>query len=149
MADSRRHVFEFDPYQTPIGRFYDKLEPKTEKSMSSSLKISRNDLESVPRSFVDGDVERFRPRRSKSRIRSDSDSNGGIQAGSRNARESVMAISGIRDPEWSIKRFSGSREERSRSSSRESITRNCSAISRYRSFRRGGSEPSGSACDSD
>ena len=113
-----------DPFSTwtPVHRrFDDSLEPKLESGRRSALKVRRVDFEVVPRYSADNDEEPLYSRRAKSKVRSDNDSDGGSQASLRGTRESAGTRNGARDPVWPVRRSGGSRKERSRFSSRESV----------------------------
>ena len=119
MNASGRPVFDFD-FRTPTSRFDDSLEPKLESGRRSALKVPRVDVEAVPRYSADNDEEPFYPRRGKSKVRPD-DSDGGSQAGLRGTREPAGTRKCAPDTVWPVRRSGGSRRERSRSSSRESV----------------------------
>ena len=128
MNASGRHVSDFDS-RTPIGRFDDSFEPKLVCGRRSALKVPRVDVEAVSRYSADNDEEPFYPRRGKSKVGPENDSDGGSQAGLRGTREPAGTRKGARDTVWPVRRSGNFRNERSRSSSRESVPWNRSAIS--------------------
>ena len=97
MNASGRHVSDFDSHK-PTDRFDDSLEPKLESGRHSALKVPRLDFEVVPRYSIDNDEEPFYPRRGKSKVRSDNDSDGVSRAGLRGTMEPAGTRKGARDP---------------------------------------------------
>ena len=109
----------------------------------------RSVVERLLRYSADNDEEPSYSRRGKSKVRSDNDADDGSQASLRETREQAGTRKGARDPVWPVRRSGGSRKKRSRSSSRESVPWNRSAIRGRRSSLHGGSELSVSPGDSD